>query len=201
MNAIPLTELKALLLAERLASYRRLKGGFPIPLAGAAYWAALAVAGSALPIEGWVATAMWGSGLIFPLALVFAKLFGADFMRDRTAVGDVLPPAFISMLLFWPIMVGALWSEPQLAPLVLGIGMAIHWPVIGWSYGRTGLFTAHALVRAAAVFAIWHFVPEARFTILPLAVSLIYLATVGAILLDLRRDGRSKALTPAAPTA
>jgi len=53
-------------------------------------------------------------------------------MRDKTAVMDALWPAFVSMLLFWPIAISAYWTYPQLVPLVLAIGMSIHWPVIGW---------------------------------------------------------------------
>ena len=180
-------DLRARLKAERLASYLRLKGGFPVPLAGAAYWLVLAWAGYALSLRDWVTVAMWGSGLIFPLALVLAKAFRNDFMRDKTAVSDVLLPTFVSMLLFWPMLGAAIWTEPQLAPLILAIGMSLHWPVIGWSYGRTALYTAHALVRAALAFAIWTWMPEARFTLLPLSVAVVYLATVAAILVDVRR--------------
>ena len=57
------------------------------------------------------------------------------------------------------------WAEVQLVPLVLAIGMSLHWPVIGWSYGRTTLFAAHAVVRAIVVFLIWWLVPDGRFTL------------------------------------
>lgn len=177
-------ELKARLLADRLASYRRLKGGFPVPLAGAAYWAVLTWAGYTLSVNGWITVAMWGSGLIFPLALLLAKLFRNNFMKDRTASGDVLLPTFIAMLLFWPMLAAAIWTAPQLAPLILAIGMSMHWPVIGWSYGRTALFTSHAVLRTLVAFAIWTWLPDARFTLVPLSVCVIYLVTVAAILVD-----------------
>src|SRR5687767_2983162 len=168
-------DLKSRLLADRLASYARLKGGFPVPLAGAAYWAVLTWMGYTSSPGGWILVAMWGSGAIFPLALLLAKVFRNDFMKDKTASGDVLVPTFIAMLLFWPMLISAIWTAPQLAPLILAIGMSLHWPVIGWSYGRTALFTAHAVVRAVVVFIIWNWMPEARFTLLPLSVCLIYL--------------------------
>ena len=145
-------DLKAAVRADRLASYQRLKGGFPIPLAGAAYWAVLAYVGSTRDAKIWWTVAMWGSGLIFPVALLLSRAFRIDFMRDRTSVSDVLLPTFVSMLLFWPMLAGAIWTAPTLAPLILAIGMSLHWPVIGWSYGRTGLFTAHAVFRAVLRF-------------------------------------------------
>jgi hypothetical protein len=180
-------QLRAQLLADRLASFHRLKGGFPIPLAGAVYWAMLAIAGLYLPLRGWMVIAMWGSGMIFPLALLFAKLFRNEFMKDKTAAGDVLLPTFISMFLFWPMLIAAVWTSPDLAPLILAIGMSIHWPVIGWSYGKTALYTAHAVVRAVVVFAIWVWLPESRLTLLPLSVSVVYLLSVAAILVEVRR--------------
>ena len=180
-------DLRAQLLADRLACFTRLKGGFPIPLAGAVYWGVLAWAGQTLTLAGWLNLAMWSSGMIFPLALVFARLFRNDFLKDKTASGDVLLPTFISMFLFWPMLVASIWTAPELGPLILAIGMSLHWPVIGWSYGKTALYTAHAVVRAVVVFAIWVWMPDARLTLLPLSVAVIYLLSVAAILLEVRR--------------
>jgi len=83
--------------------------------------------------------------------------------------------------------VAALWTDVQLVPLILAIGMSLHWPVIGWTYGRTGLYTAHAVSRAVICFLIWWKLPEHRFTLLPLSVAFVYLATAIAIVLDSRR--------------
>lgn len=173
---------------ERRASYYRLRGGFPVPLAGAVWWAGLACAGYAgMKLSLWIFVAAVSSGLIFPMAVLFAKMFRCNFMKDRTAVTSVLVPTFISMLLFWPIAISAWWSFPPLFPLVLGIGMSLHWPVIGWTYDRTALFSAHAIVRAVVCFIIWNWMPEARMTLLPASVAAIYLVTVLAILIDSAR--------------
>jgi hypothetical protein len=177
-------DLKQALFADREASFFRLRAGYPIPLAGATWWAILGTAGYLLPSRGqWILFAFVTSGAVFPLALLFAKLSKVDFMHDKTAVTDLLFPAFTSMLLFWPIAISAFWTYPQLVPLILAIGMSIHWPVIGWTYGRTAIFTAHAVVRAIACFVLWNWWPSTRFTVLPFTVSAIYLATVCALLI------------------
>ena len=188
-------DLKAALLADRLAAYRRLRGGFPVPLAGAIYWGVLAWFGTVANVPTWCALAFIGSGAIFPIALILAAAFRNPFMKDKTAAGDVLVPAFISMLLFWPMIVATMQVAPQLAPLILAIGMSLHWPVIGWSYGRTALFSAHSIVRAIVCTLIWLWIPEGRFTLLPLAVTIIYLLTVIAIFID---SGRVKVPEPLA---
>ncbi len=49
---------------------------------------------------------------------------GLDMAGYRTATGDVLVPAFIAMLLFWPMMIGVVNAAPELVPgaAQLGVG-------------------------------------------------------------------------------
>lgn len=177
-------QLKETLLHERRSAYARLRGGFPVPLAGATYWAALAAAGYMFPAEYWYWIALFGSGAIFPLALLYAAVFRNNFMKDSTAVTSVIPPAFIGMLLFWPMAVAALWQAIGLFPLILAIGLSMHWPVIGWSYGKTFIYSTHAVARAIIAFFIWWKMPDERLTILPLSVAIVYLLTVFVIYVD-----------------
>ena len=175
--------LKQALFADRQAGFFRLRGGYPIPLAGATWWAILGTMGYVLHSRNlWIFLAFVTSGAIFPLALLFARLFKVDFIHDKTVAMDLLYPAFASMLIFWPIAISAYWTYPPIVPLVLVIGMSIHWPVIGWMYGRPAIYTTHAVVRAVAYFVLWNWWPSSRFTVLPYTVSAIYLATVCAIL-------------------
>ena len=177
-------ELIARLKQERIAAYVRLRGGYPIPLAGAIYWAALGFAGYHLPLKSWLMLAFESSGLLFPLALVLSWILRAPFIKDKGAVGGVLFPAFVGMLLFWPMAATAFWSAPTLAPLILAIGMSMHWPVIGWTYARTFLFTGHAVIRAILCVYIWLTLPAGTTTVMPFAVAVVYAATVVLILID-----------------
>lgn len=169
---------------ERLAAYVRVRGGYPIPLAGALYWTALGIAGHSLPLTPWLLVAFAASGLIFPLAIVLSWLLRAPFLKDKSVVGGLLVPAFTGMLLFWPMAMAAYGTAPVLAPLILAIGMSMHWPVIGWTYGRTALFTAHAVVRAMACVFIWTTQPAMTTTLMPFTVAGIYGVTVLLILVD-----------------
>jgi len=185
-------DLKSELLRERLGLYLRLRGGFTFPLAGALYWSALAVLGASLPLKTWIIVAFIGSGLIFPLALLLSRIFRVNFMSEQSAVGDIMLPAFIGMLTFWPIAILAFWSAPELVAPTLAIGMAMHWPVVGWTYARTGLYSAHAIVRALAVAALWVLFPDQRLVLIPACVAVIYLATVAFILVDVRMTARGQ---------
>lgn len=186
MNTFDLTteQLRDAVKADRLASYARLRGGFPIPLAGAVYWAALSACGYFMDLSDWSRAAFFGSGAIFPLALGFAALFRNDFMKDKTSVGSVLLPAFVSMLLFWSFIVAAASEAQSMISLILAIGMSLHWPVIGWSYGRTLIYSGHAVARAVGGTAIWLSFPDERLTWLPLFVAAVYLVTVLIIIVD-----------------
>jgi hypothetical protein len=178
---------------DQLGSFVRLKGGFPFPLAGAVYWLALGVAGYYLKLESWNLAAFIFSGAIFPLAVVLSKIFRSDFMKDKTATGDVLGPAFTAMLLFYAIAFPAYANAPQLVPLIVAIGMSQHWPVIGWSYGKPLLYSAHAVIRALGAMAIWVWLPDGRTTLLPFWVAFVYLGTVAAIVMVWRREARAAA--------
>ena len=174
-------ELREAIRAEREATFFRLRGGYPVPLAGGVWWGLLGLAGYRLDRHEWIMLAFFTSGLIFPLAVLFGRIFRVNFMGDKTALSDLLVPMLVSMALFWPVAFSAFWSAPELVPLVMATGMSVAWPVMGWTYGRTVIFTAHAAVRAVVCFGIWNWVPSGRFTLLPLAVSGIYLVTVVAV--------------------
>lgn len=189
------TALEKALSAERIAQYVRLRGGFPVPLAGAIYWAALGLWGFTTDLAGWAQVAFPASGLIFPLALLLSRAFGVRMMGDRSPVDGVLVPTFAAMLLFWVFIVAAaMTKEYSLIPLLLAVGMSAHWPVIGWSYGRTSLYTAHAVLRALIALYIFVQYPEHRLTWLPLSVAAVYLVTVLAIYIDSGRLARKAAL-------
>jgi len=187
LSSYSLDDLKDAVLRERIASYMRLRGGFPIPLAGAIYWLILGFAGYRLELVDWAMLAFIGSGAIFPLALLLAKIFKNNFMKDKNVVHSVLIPTFISMLLFWAFIVIAVKQAPEMVPAILAIGMSVHWPVIGWSYGRAALFSAHSIIRAIVVVFIWFQFPEHHLTWLSFSVALVYLLTVIAILVDTGR--------------
>jgi len=133
------------------------------------------------------------SGLIFPLAILIAKIVRNNFLHDRTSVSDAMFPTLVSMVMFWPIAFSAYPTQPAIVPLILAIGMSVGWPVMGWLYGRTALFTTHAIVRAIVVFTLWNWLPSTRFTLLPLSVSAIYLVTIVALIATSSEAARARA--------
>lgn len=179
-----LAELNAALKAARLGAYAQSRGGWPVPIAGAIYWAVLAWLGTWVAPEDWSLLAAVLSGAIFPVAVALAAVFRNPFMKVKLPDQGVVFMAMGAMLLFWPGAIAAMSLQNALVPLLIAIGMSAHWPVFGWSYGRPAPFIAHAAVRAVAACAIWVLLPGDRFTVLPAAIAAIYLVTVVILYVD-----------------
>lgn len=191
------TALEIALKEERLAFYARVRGGYSAPLAGTVFWLGLGVLGYYADLAAWSKIAFPASGLIFPLAVFFGWALKNPWLKDKSATTSLLAPVFISMLLFWVFIVAAINEAPSLIPLILAVGMSFHWPAIGWTYGRSALYTAHAVVRALVCLYIFMAYPDHRLTWLPLSVAAVYFVTVIAIYVDsgavARRVGRQSA--------
>ena len=160
-------------------------GGISLPAAGAIYWLALGLVGFYLPAGAWSITALVTSGLIFPLGILLSKPLGADLFPE-SPLSNLFLPAILPVGLSLAVTIPAFYVDTSLVPLCLAIGMNLHWPTIGWIYGRP-VFIVHAVVRAALVVFIWFAVPSATFTALPLSVGIVYLVTFVWLLVQVRR--------------
>jgi hypothetical protein len=92
-------------------------------------------------------------------------------------------PVLLPVALSLGMAASAFYSDLSLVPLVLVIGLASHWPAVGWLY-ETSIFTVHAIVRVLLAVAIWFLLPEARFTLLPLSIG----GVRGHVILDFARS-------------
>lgn len=169
--------------AVRRDLYARAGGGAALPLAGMIYWGALALLAGRVPTETWVMAAYFGSGAIFPLGIALQKPTGSDVLAKSELSGATFA-GLIAMMLVWPITIAGSQGDPSFVPLSLAIGMSLHWPIVGWMYGRTVLYTSHALIRAAAVTGIWFALPDHRFDLIPAAVVGAYAISFLWILID-----------------
>lgn len=182
------TELKR----QRLNAYVTVRGGWPVPLAGATYWLVIATLGLFVSRENWSLIAAVLTGAIFPIALAYAELSGNRFMQVDMPDKVIMIVALLAMLLFWPAAVVAMWNFNDMFPLILAIGMSTHWPIVGWAYGRLTPFVAHVAIRTVAVVLVWFLLPEGRFTVLPFMVFAVYLLTTIWLYIDSVRFSKAK---------
>ncbi len=172
-------ELKELLIIEKRKFLIKANGGIALPAAGGIYWLVVGIAGFYLEPKAWIPIACFCTGLIFPLGMLLAKPLKADVMA-KSALTTLLFPALLSMLTFWPLAFAGATGNPSFIPLAVGVGMGMHWPVIGWMYGGKS-FLAHFIIRTVGSTVLWYALPDHRFTAIPLFISLVYLITIFGI--------------------
>jgi len=175
-----MTDIKTDLLNERRRYSAASGGGVSLPVAGAIYWAGLAVAGAMLDPTDWAYSAAAFSGAIFPLGILLQGIFKSPFMKAKSPLSGVTTAAVVAINLLWPIHLIVIWTAPQAAPLTLAIGMALHWPIIGWAYASK-VCMIHAIARVIAVTAIFFALPEISFVAIPLVVSGLYLLAAAGL--------------------
>ncbi|WP_144051765.1 DUF7010 family protein [Fibrisoma limi] len=170
---------------ERRRYFVRSNGGIALPAAGTLYWLALSIAGFWLKPGQWMLLAFTTSGLIFPLGLALQKPLRANILI-KSPLSGLIGPALTTMMLSWPVTIAASGVDKALVPLTLAVGMSLHWPIIGWLFGSR-VCIIHAISRAALTTGIWYLFPSDRFTLIPLAVGLLYGLTVWGIRYEVRK--------------
>ena len=171
----------------------------PSPWRRRFYWAAIGFLGYRVPPHTWIFIAFATSGLIFPLAILLGRICRVDFLRDRTSISDALIPMLDPHAVVLACSVLRLLDSTstraahhgyrhvrRLADYGLDVWQARH------------LHFSHAIVRAVVCFILWNWFPATRFTLLPIAVSIIYLATI-AVILVASSNPRGRLTSPKPP--
>jgi len=185
MTSEPLTAES--IAAEQRRLFLAARSGISAPAAGAVYWLALGIAGFYLPPKTWCLLAFVTSGAIFPLAIALQKPLRAN-MFVKSALDSMTFPTLLPVMLCFGFTIPAFHVEPQLVPLGLSIGMTMHWPTIGWMYGRTAAFSTHAIVRVLSAVTLWYAFPDYRFSLVPLSTGVVYAATFLYLMYDVARE-------------
>jgi hypothetical protein len=166
-----------------------------MPLAGMAIWSVAGLVGLAGSGALAAYAVLFGSGLIFPLALAIDALRGQRRLRSGTA-GNPLMVLFLRSIvmiaLLWPLAILAARAAQDPTLIVLGgaILMAIIWIPYGWAAGDpAGL--EHAIARSVACYAAFVLVPQ------PYVASAICGAVVLSYLYTLVRMKRPTAVAVA----
>lgn len=178
----------AALAMERRRALVATRGLLPVPVAGVALWGGLGIAGFFWTPGTWCLVVLVGSLLATPVAVAAVRRL-ARHLAGATPLATLIPPAMLPVALSLALAAAAYRADPSLVPLVLVVGFACHWPVVGWLLG-TRVYAAHAVVRVLVGVALWLLVPDGRFTVLPLATAGVYAGTVVLVVGAVGRAGR-----------
>lgn len=163
------------LAVERRSFFLATNGGVLVLLTGAAFWTLLGGLGFVWSARTWCVVMLRVGAVALPLGVVFL-LWLERRLAHRSALSSLVPPALLPVALWLGVALAAYRSDPSLVPLVLVVGFASHWPVVGWAFD-TPILAVHAVVRAGTAVALWMLVPSARFTWMPISIGVVYALT------------------------
>lgn len=170
-------------LAALRSDFRR-TSSLEMPISGTILWSLAAIASLSLSDRAMATAVLFGSGMIFPFAILLGKLRGRNIVAGGTA--NPLMKMFLQNLalivLLWPfVIIAARGSDPLLIVLGGGIIMGVIWISYGWAAGTmAGLW--HAVGRSIACCAAYVLAPAPfKATAICVAVVLSYALTIPAL--------------------
>jgi hypothetical protein len=145
-----------------------------MPLAGACIWLVIAACGYALPENQATVVMLFGTGLIFPVALLIGKLRHENLTDRLNPLSRLMGLSVLMVNLLWALHLPLLFGAPRFFPLSLGIALGIHWIVYSWIIQHpVGII--HALLRTCLVVTAWSVFPTHRMIAVPLVIVIVYL--------------------------
>jgi hypothetical protein len=149
-----------------------------MPIAGIIFWTVVTIAGRLLTPQQVAYVVGFGSGAIFPLALLIDKVRGGQTVQagnDNPLLGMFLQNLALVVLL-WPFVIIAAIVARNPSLIVLGgaILMGIIWIPYGWA-ADDPVGMQHAIARCVLSYAAFLYAPPAyRATAIAIAVLLCY---------------------------
>src|ERR1019366_182505 len=161
----------------RLAFEQETNRSLSVPLAGAFVWLVIAVFGCLLPENRAIVVMLFGTGLIFPVALLIAR-FRRENLTDRlNPLSRLMGMSVLMVNLLWAVHLPLLLGAPRFFPLSLGIGLGIHWIVYSWIIQHpVGLI--HAILRTGLIVTAWSVFPTHRLIAVPIMIVIVYMVSL-----------------------
>lgn len=133
-----------------------------MPYAGILFWSLAGVAGLFVTAKQLAFGVAFGSGLIFPLAVLIDKLRGRDLMAGGTTnpLTGMFLQSLVMVVMLWPLVIIGAGDKPLFIVLGGAVLMGIIWIPYGWAADDpAGL--RHAVLRVALSYAAYLFAPAA----------------------------------------
>ncbi len=177
-------------LRDELASQNQ--RGITFIMAAAVYWSGVGLAGLYLkPGTAFIAS-IWGTGMVFPLSVLLARVFGINifFMNALTGIGVW---ANMFQLFFFPVLFVVAKSNIYHPPVFMGVLVGAHFVFYHWLY-RSKTYLVMAFVISASSYSLGFFFPGNTYIVIGFSTSLWLGA--GALLLRIENFNALTAIHP-----
>lgn len=156
----------------------RRKGSLALPMTGAIVYAAAALLSLVTPAShhNLVLTLCFWS--IMPVGFLLGKLRGEEMgSPPENPLFRLSAYARVMALATWAIHIPVWIYAPELFPISVGIGFALHWIVFSWTIGHP-LGFLHLAMRIVFVHTAWHLCPADRMGAVAAGIALAYLISL-----------------------
>jgi hypothetical protein len=157
------------------------------PLAGIIAWTIAGVAGAFLPDFYAVWVLFIATGSIVYLSILISKFTGENFIdknKPKNEFDGLFLYTVIQSVMVYAIAIPFFLLDYESLPMTIGILTGLMWIPFSWIIKHwVGFF--HTLVRIALVVSLWYLFPNARFTVIPAAIILVYILTI--LILEVHR--------------
>ena len=157
------------------------------PISGIIAWTIAGIAGAFLSDFYAVWVLFIATGSIVYMSLFISKFTGENFI-DKTKPKNEFDNLFlytvVQSALVYSIAIPFFLVDHESLPMTIGILTGLMWIPFSWIIKHwVGIF--HAVVRIVSIVALWYLLPDFRFTVIPVAIILIYIITI--VILENRR--------------
>ena len=161
------------------------KKGFPILLAGAIVFLIYALMPLVFPIETVRLIWIFGLGLIFPFGILISKIFGINLFSTGNPLGALSGILGAPQAFYIPVFIIVYMKIPEYLPFTIGLLAGSHFLPYMWIYkSKAYLFVTLGVCFSSLILG--GFFVEQAFTLVPLAISIVYAISVLLIQRELK---------------
>lgn len=156
------------------------KKGFPLLLSGAAVFLIYALINLMLPIEAVRLIWILGLGVIFPIGILISKILGVNLLSTENPLGTLGGLVAAPQAFYIPVYIIVYMKIPEYLPFTIGLLAGSHFLPYMWIYkSKAYLFVTLGICFSALILG--GFFVDHAFTLVPLAISIVY--GIGALLI------------------
>ena len=161
------------------------KKGFPILLSGAIVFLIYPLMHLIFPIEAVRLIWILGLGVIFPLGILISKILGVNLLSTDNPLGTLGGIVAAPQAFYIPVFIIVYMKIPEYLPFTVGLLAGSHFLPYMWIYKSKAYLFVTLGACFSALFLGGFFVDHA-FTLVPLAISIVYGIGVLLILRELK---------------
>lgn len=161
------------------------KKGYPLLLSGAIIFLIFTLMPLVFPIEAVRLIWIFGLGAIFPFGILISKILGVNLFTTDNPLGTLGGIVASPQAFYIPVFIIVYMKIPEYLPFTIGLLAGSHFLPYIWIYkSKSYLFVSLGTCLSALILG--GFLVDQAFTLVPLAISIVYGIGVLLILKELK---------------